>query len=222
MEYLQAILCTILFGAAGAFLPKLIHPVLVKKLEKRGKALEDSVQDKTFFKAGLTALAAALGAVTGLYADGPLTAAFLGILISFSLAFAMIDMRIHVIPNEMILMIMPLGLLFQLYEFGWMGALKALGCMAALIVLFMILGMIFGLEKMGAGDVKLLGAMGLVLGFPLSVYGIFIMSVVLVGFSLVGMAMGRMTHVSMIPLAPFMMLGQVASLILMVLPIGVV
>ena len=68
----------------------------------------------------------------------------------------------------------------------------------------------------------ILGAMGLVLGFPLSVYGLFIMSVMLVMFSLIGIAMGRMTHVSMIPLAPFMMLGQVASLILMVLPIGVV
>lgn len=222
MAYLQTIICIILFGAGGAFLPRIIRPVLVKKLEKRGRTLEGSVQDKAVFKAGLTALAAALGAVTGYYAQDPLTAAFLGILILFSMAFALIDMRIHVIPNEMILMILPVGLLFQLYEFGWLGALKALGCMAALIVLFMILGLIFGLEKMGAGDVKLLGAMGMVLGFPLSVWGIFIMSVLLVGFSLIGMAMGKMTHVSMIPLAPFMMIGQIAALMLLVLPIGVV
>jgi prepilin signal peptidase PulO-like enzyme (type II secretory pathway) len=221
MEYLQTIACILLYGAAGALLPKLIRPVILRKLEKRGKEMTASVQDKAAFKIGLILLAAALGGVTGYFA-GPLTAAFIGILTAFSLAFAMIDMRIHVIPNEMILMIMPLGLLFQLYEFGWLGALKALGCMAALIVIFMVLGMIFGLEKMGAGDVKLMGAMGLVLGFPLSVYGIFIMSVTLVGFSLVGMAMGRMTHVSMIPLAPFMMLGQISSLILMVLPLGVV
>lgn len=219
MEVVQAIICAAGFGAAGALIPRTIRPLVEMKLQKRGRTLAPSVQDKPWFAIVLAVISAAIGGVFGFYGDNiPLILAIFVIYLA-SVAFGLIDKRIHIIPNEMVLAMIPIAALFQLYSAGWMGLLKGLAAMAALVVVFAILGLIFGFEKMGAGDVKLLGIMGLVLGFPMIIYGLFIMSIALVVFSLIGMAMGKMTHVSMIPLAPFMMLGQVAALILLISPL---
>ena len=96
--------------------------------------------------------------------------------------------------------------------------------MASIIIVFTVLGLIIGLNKIGAGDVKLAGLMGLALGYPHILYALLIMSIALIGYSLVGMAIGKLTHVSMFAFAPFLMLGLVSGLILVLFPgiVGIV
>lgn len=210
----QAIALGILGVLTGLALPLAVRPMIIRKLEARGRELGASVQDRLLFKGTLAVIMALLGAAAGYFGEGILPALLVFVIMVMSVAFALIDMRIHIIPNEMILAMIPLGILFQLVVFGIKGFLLSLACMAGIVLLFMIVGLIFGLEKVGAGDVKLAGIMGLTLGYPLMLYGILIMAVLLILYSLGGIILGKLTHVSMFPFAPFMMSGQVVALLL--------
>jgi leader peptidase (prepilin peptidase)/N-methyltransferase len=79
--------------------------------------------------------------------------------------------------------------------------------MAATMALFLIVALVLGFETVGAGDVKLSGAMGFVLGYPLILYGVLAMCGAIVAFCVAGMALCRLTLKSLLPFAPFMMFG---------------
>lgn len=160
--------------------------------------------------------------VAGLYGEGVFQIFMVGLLSSCAIAFAFVDIKIHLIPNEMLLGMLAIGVLYQTGQYGW----KAMGIgLLGLIIAgaaFMILGLIIGLEKIGAGDVKLVAVMAAVLGYPFMLYALLGMSVLLIGYIVIGISIGKMTHVTMFPFAPFMMAGQILALMMMVLPVTLI
>jgi leader peptidase (prepilin peptidase) / N-methyltransferase len=160
--------------------------------------------------------------IAGLYGEGIFQILMVGLLSSCAIAFAFIDLKIHLIPNEMLLGMLALGVLYQTVQYGW----KAMGIgLLGLIIAgaaFMILGLIIGLEKIGAGDVKLVAVMVAVLGYPFMLYALLGMSVLLIGYIVIGISIGKLTHVTMFPFAPFMMAGQIFALMMMVLPVTLI
>ncbi len=157
--------------------------------------------------------------IAGLYGEGLFQILMIGLLSSVAIAFAFIDIKIHLIPNEMLLGMLVLGVIYQTVHYGW----KAMGIgllgLAIAGAAFMILGLIIGLEKIGAGDVKLVAVMAAVLGYPFILYALLGMSVLLIGYIIIGISIGKLTHVTMFPFAPFMMAGQILALMMMVLPV---
>lgn len=111
------------------------------------------------------------------------------LLLASLLALSAIDLREMLLPDLLVLPLLPCGLLFQsLYGDGFISSLA--GAAAAFAVMWAI-GAIYGLvrhaEGLGGGDVKLAGALGAWLGIlkiPFFLLGAFASGVVVMGLFL--------------------------------------
>ena len=86
------------------------------------------------------------------------------LLVSLALIITYYDVRYRRIPNAFVLAALASGLAINSIYNGWQGLLSSLGGLALAFGLMMLLH-VFG--AMGAGDVKLFGAIGAVVGAPL-------------------------------------------------------
>jgi prepilin peptidase CpaA len=84
-----------------------------------------------------------------------------GVVIGASLAAALIDLRIRKIPNRLTLPLAATGFAFAALSGGWAGAGDSLAGFLALLLPFFAL---FALKGTGAGDAKMMGAIGAWLG----------------------------------------------------------
>jgi prepilin signal peptidase PulO-like enzyme (type II secretory pathway) len=85
--------------------------------------------------------------------------------------------------------------------------------MMAVMAAFITLGSFLGLHTIGAGDVKLAGAMGLTLGFPRVIYGLLGMSAIIVVWCLGGLLTKKITLKSMVAFAPFITAGTILAIL---------
>ncbi|WP_313342894.1 prepilin peptidase [Sedimentibacter sp.] len=145
-----------------------------------------------------------------------LYAAMLAVLMTLGLIIAYIDVKIRIIPNELVLVILILGIAFQITYFGFKALMGAAISMIVMMVVFTAVAGFVGFGKVGAGDVKLAGVMGISLGYPLIITAIGIMAVVLTVFILSGMALKKIYLSTMLPFAPFMITGYISALLTLV------
>lgn len=126
-----------------------------------------------------------------------------GFFAALLLAASILDVRKRIIPDSTCLGIALTGLLT--FE-----PVKLAGILAA--ALFLIAAMLFG--GMGGGDIKLMAAAGLVLGFNKSmdaaVIGLTVLLVFHAGNTIIQKLRGRTAQKSY-PLAPFLSLGCLAA-----------
>ena len=126
--------------------------------------------------------------------SGTLTTASLALLVPLAVVITYYDARYRRIPNVLVLAALIAGLLINIFFGGLSGALaSAGGCLLAFALMLVL--HVFG--AMGAGDVKLFGAIGSVLGASLVVPTFVV--VVLVGglLALFTMVRGRMVRETM-------------------------
>ena len=103
----------------------------------------------------------------------------------FTLAAAMTDLRFRKIPNKLTVPFCIAGLIFQIAMAGWPGLKDAL---LGFTVGFGILFILFAVGGGGAGDVKLMGALSVWLGWKKTLF-VLIFSIVFVLFgTIVSMA----------------------------------
>jgi leader peptidase (prepilin peptidase)/N-methyltransferase len=105
------------------------------------------------------------------------------------------------------------GILFQAINFGLLALIGAVISMIVMMVVFTSVASFVGFGKVGAGDVKLAGAIGLGLGYPLIITAVGIMAVALLIFILAGMALKKIYLSTMLPFAPFMIIGYIAAFV---------
>jgi len=208
-----------LYGVAGAFMGWMITEI-AENFAKY-KYLRQSAKLKSCtglsLRIALTLLNAVVWAFAALRIGDPFSALFIALLMTVAIIIAVIDLRIRMIPNELVLIVMVLGVLFQLIHFGAGRMIPAAVSMIALMVLLIVVAAIVGFEKVGAGDVKLIAAMGLALGYPDILSALYIMSLALGIYCVIGCATMKLTKASMFPFAPFIMLGMSSSLIFMIM-----
>lgn len=218
MNYLIALIFGALGCGIGFFIPRVSNQIIEVKLSQRKRQKEDNFLDQRKWIILMTIANGILWGLTGYFAPSILTGMFIAVLCTMAIMFTVIDMIIHIIPNEMLLIGLVLGIIFQITTFGLNHFWIALACMATIVILFTIVGLIMGLNKIGAGDVKLAGLMGLILGYPLILYAVLMMCAALILYTIVGLSTGKMTHVSMFAFAPFLMLGLITGLALVLFP----
>ncbi|TRW89696.1 A24 family peptidase [Candidatus Methylobacter oryzae] len=85
------------------------------------------------------------------------------------IAAAAIDIKRHRLPNVLTVSTALLGIVFQCWLYGWSGFLNGLGGFC--IGLFLLLPF-YAMRWMGAGDVKLMAAVGIFLGWPYSLLAV--------------------------------------------------
>lgn len=152
-------------------------------------------------------------AALGYFIENEIIAFLISIQITLGLIIAYIDISIRIIPNELVLTLIISGILFQLINFGPKAMIGSLVSMIVMMFVFISVAVFVGFGKVGAGDVKLAGVMGLALGYPLIITAVGIMSVALILFIFIGMALKKIYLSTMLPMAPFMIVGYIISLL---------
>jgi Flp pilus assembly protein protease CpaA len=137
----------------------------------------------------------------------------IGILIILGLIIIFIDIQIRIIPNELVIALAVVGIIFQLYSYGLLSMMIAIVCMVVMMGVFTSAAGFVGFGQVGAGDVKLSGAMGLALGYPLVITAVEIMAIVLLVYITIGFVIKKIFLSTMLPLAPFMISGFIFALI---------
>lgn len=212
------LLIVFIAAAAGAvlglFVPDAAEALCRLKYARKKK---DLPADPRF--ASLTArllCAAGVGAGCGVMAHltGRPGALFLGALIWWVGAVViLVDLRVRLIANEAVLALAVAGGALQWDLRGFGGLLHAAVAMLVVMAGFIGLGSAMGLWKIGAGDVKLAGVMGLTLGTPTVMNGLLIMAVSLLFFCGAGLALKKITLKSMVAFGPFIIWGLLGGLL---------
>lgn len=212
------IIAAVILGLAG-FSVGLLTPMAADKIifykcsRKDTKYIYDTRFTSRFVLTVVCLVNTLAWSLAGLKMENTLAALFLAILFAASVLIAVIDLRIYIIPNELVLFVLVTGILFQIQYFGFRSLLTACSAMFAMIMLFTVAAGIAGAGKVGAGDIKLAGAMGLVLGYPNIMTALIVMSAALVLYSVIGLITRKLTLHSMFAFAPFMMSGMAFSLV---------
>ena len=198
----------------GLMLSTMAQKIIYHKSLKKGIKLgEDTVYLKPLTKLGVCLLNSGLWTLTVLRLGNIITSILLSSLFTLAILIAIIDIKIRTIPNELVLLLSIVGIAFQILHFGFSSLPGAFVSMTGMMISFLAVAALVGLCKVGAGDVKLAGAMGLALGFPNIITAIAVMSAAILIYSLLGFITKKLSLQSMVPFAPFMMLGTVFSLI---------
>lgn len=196
----------------GIAIPAISNRIVFYKEQKRNLKTDVQNLDKKVY-GFLAVLNGLLWIYAGMMLDNTFIAILTAMISTVAILIAAIDMRIRLIPNELVLLMLCLGMLFQIILFGWVALLYACFSMAAIGLVFVIVGRLLGFEQVGAGDVKLSAAIGLVLGYPHIKIALIGMSAALLVFCLGGLAVKKLNMQSTFPFAPFMMFGTVCALI---------
>lgn len=130
------------------------------------------------------------------------------ILLCLLLIIAIYDIKNLTISNKFIVVLLLLG--FINYIFSSFEITKILGLLGGFIF-FLLLYLLFP-KGIGFGDVKLAGAIGLFLGFKLTILAILLsfFSGAIVGLLLI--ALGKKTMKDPIPFGPFLAFGAIFSI----------
>lgn len=128
-----------------------------------------------------------------------------------------VDNSLRIIPNEIILILIPSGMLFRYLEGGYLSVLHGLFAMIAVFIVFMLTMVVSkgfsGGSKIGAGDLKLLMVVALISGYPNVLYSISSMAISMLIFIIFSLLTKRMTIHSTFPMAGFIMFGLIFGLL---------
>ena len=203
-----------IFGIGlGWLIPAIADKIVIFKNKKRNVETIVWRFDGKPLMVLLAILNGLLWAYAGLSVKSIPLAFFVALIFTLAILISVIDLRIRLIPNELLLFILIPGAAFQLLYFGRTALFVAATCGIAVGLIFTAVAGIMGFGKVGAGDVKLSAIMGFVLGYPHILVGLIGMSAALLIYCSVGLVTRKLKLNSMFAFAPFMMLGTIFALV---------
>lgn len=215
MDIYTAIIFGILGIGLGLIIPDIANQIIIHKSKK--VSLEATTKS---FHRNVWGFLVILNGLLWLYAGIRVENTFAAILVSLmfttAILISVVDLQIRLIPNGLVLLMFGLSIPFQIFFFSWVELLCALLCMVAVGLMFSFVGRLVGFEQVGAGDVKLAAVMGLTLGYPNIMVALIGMSVALIIFCSIGLALKKMTLHSLFPFAPFILFGTAFALIYLI------
>lgn len=212
MSQTAVVLLTTLGAVLGALVPRMVVMLIEYKKKEAGPVKETSLGSGIL---PMVLCALVMGGAWLLLAQNlgsPLEGLLLGLLVLMGVLVTLIDLQVHLIPNELVLLMLINGALLQILQGGLMSLGKGMLLFLAMMVLFLLPALFLGFGKIGAGDVKLAGVMGLALGYPLILTGLILMCGLLVVYIGVGMALNKLTRYSQFAFGPFMMFGMIGAI----------
>jgi leader peptidase (prepilin peptidase)/N-methyltransferase len=210
------ITASVVYGIFGLVIGYIIPDISSKIIEyKKGAGLikKDSFLYSKWSKLTICIVNTVFWILAGLNAENHILEILVSIMISVGLVIGFTDINIRIIPNELVLTIIVLGIIFQILNGGYKALIPAVFCMIVLMTVFTAVAGFVGFGKVGAGDVKLVGAIGLALGYPMIITAVYIMSIVLLIYIVVGLVFKKISLATMFPLAPFIISGFIVALV---------
>lgn len=131
------------------------------------------------------------------------------------ITIATIDFYLKIIPNKIVFLFAITNLLFVLLNYIIYSEnmfIYICGIFSASAVLFIV--SFFSNGSIGGGDIKFVAASGLLLGWKLSITGLFV-SLLIAGFILLALLLlKRIDSATLVPLGPFLAIGMYISILL--------
>ncbi|MCF8002357.1 MAG: prepilin peptidase [Halanaerobiales bacterium] len=133
------------------------------------------------------------------------------LLITSLIAVSFIDIKYQIIPNEITFLFIPLGLIFSLIfnHISFINSLLGLIIPAGILLLIALTYK----KGMGIGDVKLIGMIGVFIGWKYALISIFIGALFGSIYGIYMMLIDKMTRKTRIPFGPFISLGAVLMIL---------
>jgi leader peptidase (prepilin peptidase) / N-methyltransferase len=141
-----------------------------------------------------------------------LDAVELGLMVSASVVFTLVDFRIRVVPNELVAALLCLSALLAWMESGPAAFPGRIVGLLAALTLFLLAMLIAGPGKVGWGDVKLGAAVGFAAGFPGVLMAVLVMALLASLTAAVCRLLKRTQKGSPMPFAGFLTAGMVVTL----------
>ena len=194
---------------AGLTLTRVGEKLSAWKCKKKNREFKEDPRFVSLWATLLCALVNAIGWGACMYVGWqvPVPAVLACIVLSLGIELILMDLRLRLIPNEILLWMLIVGVPMELMVNGLASIVP---CILTTMIVFGVmstLGQFMGYHKIGAGDAKLAMVMSMTLGFRAMLIGLFGMSLLLLAFCIVGMMMKKLTLKSYLPLGPFMVPG---------------
>ena len=196
----------------GWFIPNMYRGVIEYKCAQRSRdtpSFNSSIWHNVLFGIGNMIMYGFVMVLSGDY----VLAMSASILISLAVIITAVDIKIRLIPNELVLVLILMGAVYRLNLEGVSGIIPSLAGALIMALLFGLSGKIAGFNKVGAGDLKLAFAIGIVCASTNIVPTLLVMAVMLAAVSVGGILIGKLRRTDMIPFAGFMMAGMTAGII---------
>ena len=133
--------------------------------------------------------------------------------VSMSVIIIISDYQTMIICDEVLVFFGIAFLILNYFKFGLNGSvefiLSALGAFITMWIIKKIADFFFKQEAMGGGDIKLMFVFGLVLGYPMAIFSIFLGSVVGLPIALLFL---KYKKTNIIPFGPFLCIGALIIL----------
>lgn len=165
----------IMGAAIGWLVPRAAKKVTLYKCKQRGKSPPEMSMPKlgNMICILLFAILSAFVMTSGRTIIGgemQYKAFFALFFITVAVVVSLTDCYIHLIPNESILLLLVVGIMYRLLFDGWVGLLNALLAIGLSILIFGGSSALFFLLKkrsgLGAGDLKLVLVYSIIVGYP--------------------------------------------------------
>ncbi|MBQ7129856.1 MAG: prepilin peptidase [Oscillospiraceae bacterium] len=217
LQIVTSLVAALLGAAVGLFLPLGAQKLALYKCKKKNRELVEDSRFTGWLAKVPCALANGIGWGLCWYfgAQVAVPAVLAAVIWSLGVILILVDLRLRLIPNEVLLWMLIVGVIMQVWVRGF-GAL--FGCVFASMIVFCLfatLGNFMGLYKIGAGDVKLAMVITMSLGYPTILTTLLGFSVSLLLFCVIGLLLKKITLKSYLPLGPFLVPGFWVGLIVL-------
>lgn len=200
--------------AVGLLIPAAVKQIVAFKCKKNGRPVPEKLLSKPE-RSAIILVSAGLS-VLSVYFAAPEQAPFYVIFWLIAIIGTLVDNQIRVIPNELVLMLLIVGLVYRriFTENGTlMESLAAL--LLAVGILASSAGITFFFKKnigIGAGDVKLIAAIAFIMGLSGVYLFLFGMVLAILIYCIFGLASGKLIIGSSFPMCGQIMAGFVIAL----------
>ena len=217
MQLIWSLIAAALGLAAGLLLPAFSQRLCEYKCKKKNRDLVPDVRFNNWMCLIPCALANGLGWGLCWYfgSAAPIHAILAMLIWSLGVVLIVVDLRLRLIPNEVLLWMLILGVIMQVVLRGFAVMIPNIMISMRVFGLFGMLGNFMGFYKIGAGDAKLAIVMTMSLGYPVILTTLLGFTVSLLVFCLIGLLLRKITLKSYLPLGPFMVPGFWLGLVIL-------
>lgn len=200
----------------GFYLPFLAKKINIYKLKNYDRKYESKYEYKKFIPF-ITGILLSIFSFLGTLIYPLFTMILVFILLILGITIALVDMKIRIIPNELVLLLFVIGLAFRIKEDGIKGILNSLIALLIVIAILAIASIITYTLKgdigAGAGDFKLMLAISVVTGFPGLTYFLIGLAISLIAYFIHGIIRKKITLTKTFPMAGPIIVGLIFYLL---------
>lgn len=210
-RFLLSILISSIGMVLGLFMPKLVDKIVEYKGFKDYQNSRYDLNGKEVSIYTICSILIFFLFFIAFYFYDLTEAIFLALFVIIAVAGTLVDIRIRIIPNELVLILFITGLIYTVVINGWRSLMSSLTATMLTILVFALSAIVTrklkGAIGVGAGDIKLSMAIAFTVGFGKVYIFLFGISMAVLIYCAIGMWLKKLTIGSAFPMCGPIMFG---------------